>query len=153
VAVYFTRDNTLPAAYSKHFQFKWIYGIVVLDYASINAELFEQIAKSPEFLNIIGWREFEVLLDAIFRNHGYRTELGPGRADGGVDLRLYQHDIIGEIVTLVQARRYAKRPVHLEAVAALAAHADFENANRALFVTTSRYLPSAQRFAAEVRSG
>ena len=56
---------------------------------------------------------------------------------------------MGEYVTLVQAKRYAKKyPIGLEAVSALAAIVDDEKANRGLFVTTSRFLPGAQRFAA-----
>jgi len=89
-----------------------------------------------------------MLLDAVFRNQGYRTELGPGWSDGGVDLRLYRKDSIGEICTLVQVKRYSPtNPIRLEAVAALAAIVDHEKANRGLFVTTSRFLPGVQKFA------
>jgi hypothetical protein len=52
------------------------------------------------------------------------------------------------LVTLVQAKRYdPKRAIRLEAVAALTAIVDNEKANRGLFVTTSRFLPSARKFA------
>ena len=54
---------------------------------------------------------------------------------------------LGDALTLVQARRYAKhRPIGLEAVAALDAHSLREDAS-GLFVTTSRYRRVAQRFA------
>lgn len=67
-----------------------------------------------------------------------------------LDLRIYQKDEIGEIVTLVQAKKYdPKRPVDLQPVAALSAIVDLENAQRGLFVTTSRFLPVAKRFAAK----
>jgi restriction endonuclease Mrr len=65
-----------------------------------------------------------------------------------VDIRLYQHDVIGEVQTLVQVKRYAKhRPIRLDAVAALRALVSDQKAHRDLFVTTSRYLRSARRFA------
>lgn len=41
-------------------------------------------------------RDFEKFLDAVMRNNGYRTELGPGAGDGGVDIRLYCSDIVGK---------------------------------------------------------
>jgi DNA-directed RNA polymerase subunit RPC12/RpoP len=122
--------------------------LIKKDYKFINQELFEYFAQHPESLYELRPREFEELLDSIFKNQGYQTEIGPGCSDGGVDLRLFRKDSIGEILTLVQAKRYKPEiPIRLEPVAALSALVDIENANRGLFVTTSRYLPIAQRFA------
>jgi hypothetical protein len=57
-------------------------------------------------------------------------------------------DPLGDILTLVQAKRYApNRKIDLSAVAALHGIADVEEAQRTIFVTTSDYLPSARRFA------
>jgi restriction system protein len=90
------------------------------------------------------------LLDIIFLNHGYITEPGPGWGDGGVDLRLIQKDEIGQIITLVQAKRYKKKnAIRLDAVKALTATVERHNANRGLFVTTSRYLPGVEKWASE----
>jgi hypothetical protein len=123
---------------------------LVADFHEITQELLQYFAQHPNELHQMEWRKFEYLLDAIFRNQGYRTELGPGRADAGVDLRLVQKDSIGEIVTLVQAKRYApKNAITLDAVSALYGVVEDQQANRGLFVTTSRYLPSATRFAAK----
>jgi Restriction endonuclease len=95
------------------------------------------------------WRQFEELLDAIFKNQGFYTELGPGRNDGGVDLRLYQSRSIPELVTLVQAKRY-QAAIQQEAVAALWANAILEKAPSGVFATTSRFQPAVTRFAASV---
>jgi hypothetical protein len=125
-------------------------GIVIPDFAAITEELIEYFARHPEELQKLDWRKFELLLDAVFRNQGFQTELGPGRGDRGVDLRLVQKDSVGELVTLVQAKRYSKQnPIQLEAVAALYAMVEDQQANRGLFVTTSRYLPVAMQFAAK----
>lgn len=123
---------------------------LIVDLSQITAELIEYFAKHPDELYNLEPRKFEELLEALFRNLGYRAEIGPGWADGGVDLRLFKDDDIGEILTLVQAKRYRiDNPIRIDAVAALAKHVDLENANRGLFVTTSRYLPSTQEFAAK----
>ncbi len=122
--------------------------IIAPDFESISDEFIEHFSTHPDDLHKLDPRKLEMLLDAVFRNQGYRTELGPGWSDGGVDLRLYQKDSIGEICTLVQVKRYSPtNPIRLEAVAALAAIVDLEKANRGLFVTTSRFLPGVQKFA------
>jgi len=122
--------------------------VLVPAFDEITCEVLEYFARNPAELERLHWRKLEELLDSVFRNQGFYTEIGPGNGDDGVDLRLVQKDTIGEIVTLVQAKRYAsKYPVHLEAVQALSAVVDHNKANRGLFVTTSRYLPSTQRFA------
>jgi hypothetical protein len=127
-----------------------ISNLVIVDFEVINSELIEYFAKHPERLRELEWRKFEELLDAIFRNLGYVTELGPGRGDQGIDLRLIRRDPIGDLVTLVQAKRYSSdRPIELEAVAALYGVVENKGANRGLFVTTSRYLPSARQFAGQ----
>jgi hypothetical protein len=123
---------------------------IAVDFQAINEELIAYFASHPDELNRLDWRKFEYLLDAIFRNQGYRTELGPGRGDSGVDIRLAQKDSVGEVITLVQAKRYApEHPIKLEAVAALYGVVEDQQANRGLFVTTSRYLPSSVQFAAK----
>lgn len=121
--------------------------IILPNFNEINSELIEYFAKHPENLIDLPWRRFEELLDVIFKNQGFRTILGTGSADGGVDLRLLHSDACGELLTLVQAKRYRKLPIQLDAVQAFCAVMDDEKANRGVFVTTSRYLPVAQRFA------
>jgi hypothetical protein len=139
--------GVIPVLYSDP-DFETSCRLVVSDFSGINTELVAYVANHPHALRDLGHRDFEKLLEAIFRNHGYQTRIGPGSGDGGVDLMLIQKDIIGEMVTLVQAKRYAPhRPIELEAVAALYGIVESEKANRGLFVTTSRFLPSAKRFA------
>lgn len=127
--------------------------LIVPDFTEITQELMEYFAGHPDELQHLQWRPFERLLEAVFRNQGFRTELGTGRNDDGVDLRLIEKDTIGRVVTLVQAKRYrSDRPVRLEAVQALSAVVDDQSANRGLLVTTSRFLPGAARFARRQRT-
>jgi anti-anti-sigma regulatory factor len=126
--------------------------LFVPEFEKIDRELVDYFARNPDRLTDLDWRKFELLLDAVFRNHGFRTELGSGRADGGIDLRLVQSDACGELITLVQAKKYEKhRPIRLEAVQAFCAVIDDQKANRGLFVTTSRYLPGVRVFAERQR--
>jgi HJR/Mrr/RecB family endonuclease len=121
--------------------------LIVPDFEKIDLELIEHFSKHPSDLESLGPRKFEELLEAVFRNHGYRTELTALSGDKGVDLRLWHKDAIGDIVTLVQAKRYSPlRPIGIEAVQALFGAVEYERANRGIFVTTSRYLPGAQEW-------
>ena len=141
--------NKLEEAYRDYFEWQWICDLIQPDFSNLYEEIYEWFQTHPSDLHCLHPRKFEILLDGIFRNNGYRTQLGSGQADGGVDLRLYSNDVIGEAVTLVQAKRYTEsNPIRLEAVQALSAAVEDERANRGLFVTTSRYLPCAERFAA-----
>ncbi|MEP7010183.1 MAG: restriction endonuclease [Acidobacteriota bacterium] len=129
-------------------RFAHVCHVVTPDFKTVNDELIEYFGLHPNELHQLEWRKFEYLLDAIFRNQGSHTELGPGSGDAGVDIRLVQKDSIGELVTLVQAKRYDPQyPVKLEAVAALYGVVEHQQASRGLFVTTSRFLPSASQFA------
>lgn len=122
--------------------------VIIPDFEQINSELIAYLAVHPEYLEVLHWRKFEELLEAIFRNQGYMTELGPGSGDGGVDLRLIQKDSIGKLLTLVQAKRYkAENAIDLQAVQALYGVVDDQKAHRGLFVTTSKYQPCARNFA------
>lgn len=142
-------DEELEESYRNYFEWQWICELVQPDFSDLYEEVYARFHKSPDDLYHLDPRKFEILLDGIFRNNGYQTQLGSGQADGGVDLRLYSNDVIGEAVTLVQAKRYAtSNPIDLQAVQALSAVVEDERANQGLFVTTSRYLPCAQRFAA-----
>src|SRR5262249_16037463 len=114
-------------------------------------EFFLRIADRPDELLNMTPRQYEQFLDSVVRNNGFRSVLGTGQSDGGVDLRLYHKDSIGEVLTLVQAKRKGKRsPVSPDSVRALAGVMAVENANRSLLVTTSRFLPTSKKFAARM---
>jgi hypothetical protein len=125
----------------------------VPDFNEVNRELIDYFASHPKELENLHWRHFEELIAAVFKNYGYETVLGTGSHDQGVDLRLIQKDPIGEVITLVQVKRYAAlNPIGLEAVQALSGAVDAERANRGLLVTSSRFLPGAKAFADKLGS-
>ncbi|WP_026621592.1 hypothetical protein M728_005179 (plasmid) [Ensifer sp. WSM1721] len=148
MAIY-AEDEALSAAFARYFQWRWVCSLITDDTADVYQELYEHFARNPGDLNRLHWRDFETLLFRIFQSQGFTAELGPGRADNGIDLRLWQRDPIGDILTVVQAKRYAVgNKIDLTNVAALYGISLAERAHRALFVTTSSYLPVARRFAA-----
>jgi hypothetical protein len=148
MAIY-ANDVALASHFAAYFHWQWVCSLITEDTADVYQELYDHFARRPGDLNRLHWRDFEILLYRIFQNQGFEPELGPGRDDGGVDLRMWQRDPIGDILTLVQAKRYAAgNKIDLTQVAALYGISELESADRALFVTTSSYAPVARRFAA-----
>ncbi|WGQ08952.1 restriction endonuclease [Pedobacter gandavensis] len=146
---FFTKDDDLNERYLEYFEWQWICGLIRPNYTSLYQEIFDYFHRKPDLLYQLSPRQFEILISEVFANQGYRSELGTGQSDGGVDIRLYKKDEIDEIVTLVQVKKYKPGlPVKLDAVAALSAIVNGEHASRGLFVTTSRYLPGVMDFAA-----
>jgi Restriction endonuclease len=146
-------ESDLAKSYRDYFEWRWICDLITPDHSSLYEEIFDRFRKNPDELYKLSPRKYEEFLEVVFQNNGYRTLLGAGSNDGGVDLKLYTNDIVGESVTLVQAKRYkSENPIELQAVQALTAVVDDQKANRGLFVTTSRYLPCAKNFAARHNS-
>ncbi|AHF94126.1 hypothetical protein OPIT5_06090 [Opitutaceae bacterium TAV5] len=147
IIVLYQEDEQLQQEFLIMERWRWVQELASRRLYDIHAEVFEHFGQKPEDLKRLTWRQYEQFLDSIFRNQGFFTELGPGRNDGGIDIRLYQSATVPELVTIVQARRYTRKPIGLEAVAALFGHAVKERAKHAIFATTSRFLPGARKFA------
>ncbi len=166
IGVYMEMDDNVTAGYflidyesplQKEFdrlaQWKWTCRLIEADTEDVSGDLYRWFADNPQDFHRLSPRAFEELVSSIFTARGWRTELGPGSGDGGVDLRMWQEDPLGEMLTLVQVKRYAPhRPICLDAVAALEAHMGREAADNGLFITTSRFLPGVEKWASRNRS-
>ena len=134
--------------FKEYMRWKWICSLIQGDFDALNSDLYEHFSKNSHQLTRLGWREFEMLVTELLQGQGFETELGPGHADGGVDIRLLQRDPIGDILTFVQVKKYdITNPIRLQAVQALHGVKEADGADNSMFVTTSRYLPSAANFA------
>jgi restriction system protein len=117
---------------------------------SPHGEYFDQrfanfLAANFEEIDNINWRQFEGLATEYFKREGYIVELGPGRGDGGVDIRLWPDDGArdgGPAAVLVQCKRQQTK-ISNTIVKALWADVVAEDADSGLIVTTSSLAPSA----------
>ena len=142
-------DPELCGQFREYMRWQWICSLVQGDFDALNAELYAYFGKNPDQLHRLHWRDFEKLVAELLESQGFDTELGPGVGDGGVDARLVQRDPVGDIMTLVQVKRYAKRwKIRLQAIQALHGAKMASGASRSMFVTTSDYQPCGRRFAA-----
>jgi hypothetical protein len=145
---FYATTDELQAEYDQLFHWKWVCSLIIDDFGDVYAELYQHFHARPDRLRQLHHRQFEILLHRIFQGLGYQSAVGPGVGDGGVDVRLLQRGPLGDTLALVQAKKYAlNRPIGLEAVAALRGVVANDSADRGIFVTTSRYLPSAEVFA------
>ncbi len=141
------KDTLVLERFKEYMRWKWICSLIQGDFDALNSDLYEHFSKNSDQLTRLSWREFEMLVSELLQAQGFEAELGPGHTDGGVDIRLLQRDPIGDILTLVQVKRYVNNPIRLQAVQALHGAKEAEGADNSMFVTTSRYLRSATTFA------
>ena len=145
----YATDPAFKEEFREYMRWKWVCSLIKPDFDILDQELYAHFASHPGRLSNLQWRDFEKIVAALLESQGYKVELGPGSNDGGTDIRLIQRDPIGDILTLVQVKRYRPdRKIKLEAVQALHGAATADSADRSMFVTTSAYLPSAEKFAA-----
>lgn len=123
----FTSER-LPAAPERYFDQRFI----------------NYLASQPERLKDIHWRQFEGLTAEWFQRGGYLVELGPGRNDGSIDVRLWNPDAAPGMppAVIVQCKRQTRK---VERVVVKALYADIidECASAGLVVTTSDISPGA----------
>lgn len=107
------------------------------------------LSDKPELLEQINWRQFEGLTAEWFSRVGYQVELGPGRDDGGIDVRVWDNDASPGTppAIIVQCKR-EKRKVGKVVVKALWADMHEERAHSGLIVTTSDISPGAAKVCA-----
>ena len=141
------QETELQRQFDAWAQWRWTCRLIEADVADVSGDIYSYFAQRPEEFYRLPHRKFEELISSIFAARGWKTRVGPGSGDGGVDVRVWQESPLGDSLTLIQAKRYARhKPIGLEAVAALEAHSKREGA-KGLFITTSRYLPGARDWA------
>ena len=97
-------------------------------------------------LEVIEWRRFEALVEALFQQGGFITESQSHGADGGVDIRLYSRHQPGQPVSLVQCKHWKKR-VGVDKVRELRGVLAAQGVARGQLVCSSGFTPDAVAFA------
>src|SRR5258706_1032031 len=101
-------------------------------FAPLAEELVTVCGARPPFLDAITPREFETVIAAIFKNHGFAVELTACTSDGGYDVMAVSHAKLQREVTLVEVKHFAPhRPVSVGIVRALYGTKCLNNADKA----------------------
>lgn len=104
------------------------------------------LGKNFDAIDKINWRKFEGLTGEFFARLGFQVGVGPGRDDGGIDLRVWPQEADNSTppAILVQCKRERKK-VSKVVVKALYADLISENADSGLIVTSTALSPGAQK--------
>lgn len=111
----------------------------------VDQRFIDYIHRNFDDIDAINWRKFEGITAEYFARQGYQVDLGPGRNDDGVDVRVWPKD--GSVdrppAIIVQCKR---QQAAVSKVIVKALHADVvhHEAKSGLIVTTSRLSPGAR---------
>jgi restriction system protein len=105
---------------------------------------------SREVFELIEWRRFEAVVEALFAQAGFRTRSQSHGADGGVDIWLHSiHHADGDApVSIVQCKQWMRWKVGVKEVRELRGVMAEHGIARGQFVTTSDFTADAREFAA-----
>ncbi len=103
------------------------------------------LAANTDKLSQMNWRKFEALTAEYFERKGYVVQIGSGRNDGGIDVRVWNPHLNASDppVQLIQCKR-TKSKIDKVLVKSLWADIDDENAKGGIIVTTSSFSPGAR---------
>lgn len=110
----------------------------------IDQRFIDYLSRNLDAIDGMNWRKFEALAGEYFDREGFRVELGEGRGDGGIDVRVWHADAPEGVapLVLVQCKRHKKK-IGKVIVKALWADVVHEHASSGLIVTTNALEPGA----------
>lgn len=105
----------------------------------IDQKFIDYLAKNGNEIEEIHWRNFERFVAEYFKRQGFTVVLGPGRNDGGVDIRVFNEKDLKTPYILIQCKRHKlDHKVSIETVKAFHSDLLFEKAKKGLIATTSK---------------
>jgi restriction system protein len=104
---------------------------------------------SKAVLDVIEWRRFEAVVEALFQQAGFETRSQSHGADGGVDIWLYSRHQPGIAVSLVQCKHWQGKQVGVDKIRELRGVMAAHHVPRGQFATTSTFSDDARAFARE----
>lgn len=103
------------------------------------------LSKNTDQLGNMHWRLFEELTAEFFERFGFQVDLGPGRNDDGVDIRIWKpkQDLNLPPHAIIQCKRQ-KEKIEKVIIKGLYADLQHEKAEYGLLVTSSELSPGAR---------
>ena len=113
----------------------------------IDQRFVNYLVANPEAIHSMHWRKFEEFTAEFFSRTGYKVELGSGRNDDGVDVRIWKdtQDRDSECPDCIVQCKRQRQKVEKVVVKGLYADVQFEGAKRGLLVTTSELSGGARQ--------
>lgn len=105
----------------------------------------EEVIKLLQELDPYG---FEVVVEKLFSEMGYKTQLTPPSNDGGRDIIAINENLAQREVLLIECKRY-RNPVSVKTVRALLGTVTSEKVTKGIIATSSHFTRGAISFARE----
>lgn len=100
-----------------------------------------------DVFELIEWRRFEAVVEALFANAGFETRSQSHGADGGVDVWLHARSDAAKPVGIVQCKHWVGKRVGVDKVRELKGVMASHGMTRGHFATTSTFTADAIAFA------
>lgn len=118
------------------------------DIRIINKSLITQIAERPEILDSLTFRQFEEAVCELFEKNGYKVILTKQTHDGGKDLIILNHSLMGNLVFYAECKKFARtRPVGVDLVRQFYGTIAADRVTAGIFITSSYFSSDADTFA------
>lgn len=104
---------------------------------------------SPEVFDVIEWRRFEAVVEALFAQLGFITKSQSHGADEGIDVWLYQRTQPDMPYSLLQCKHWLGKPVGVDKVRELRGVMAAKNVSRGEFAASGGFTSEAETFAAQ----
>ncbi len=109
--------------------------------------LIMDIARDRNLIYEITSREFEEVVERLFQDEGFETELTPATRDGGRDIIATKYEMGKPIVFYIECKRYGRRnSVGVNIVRSLYGVQSSDQVNKSILVTTGHVTRGARRF-------
>jgi division/cell wall cluster transcriptional repressor MraZ len=113
----------------------------------VQTTLADRMKRSPKDMFGISSREFESLIAEILSDQGWNVHLTPRSKDGGFDVMASQQTDVGNVLCLVEAKRYhPDNKVGVEIVRGLYGVLESKRATLGMIASTSAFTSGAQEF-------
>ncbi|MBZ5551078.1 MAG: restriction endonuclease [Acidobacteriia bacterium] len=123
-----------------------------IDLLAVDRQLLTNLSTHPERMYELNPRRFEELVAAILSDLGYVVQLTAQGADGGIDIIATQKTGVGEVLLLVDCKRYSPpKKVGVEIVRSLFGIGEQRRATMTMLATTSYFTAPAQVFQRTLR--
>ena len=105
-------------------------------------------AWTQAVFDLIEWRRFEALCEALLQQEGWFTASQAFGADGGVDIRLYGDASKSQLIGIVQCKNWSRKKISEVPIREFLGLKTDHGVSTALFITSSSFLPGAVDLAA-----
>lgn len=120
---------------------------------AVNAEFMNWLSRHPDYMRELPPRKFEEVVAAILADLGHTVEITPQTRDGGYDIIASLRTSLGEVLTIVECKRWLPpAKVDLAVVERfIYTLRERTKANRGLIVTTTQFSMDARKAAQDYK--